>query len=54
MEVLKRGPVTVYAFKPQPDITPFELARIMPLLIEKDAESIENLPEECLRHFKKR
>ena len=43
-------------WKPQPDITAYELAKLLPLLIcqhypDGFAKMVESLPPECLRHL---
>lgn len=41
-----------YAFNPQEDITAFELAQILPLLVTPCAEALlRRLPENVQRHF---
>lgn len=52
-------PQTIYQFKPQPDITAYELAQVMPVLIlDKTARfynarpHIAKMPPEVKRHFR--
>lgn len=49
-----------YAYKPQPDITVYELAMILPLFCLAESRNgkylwdyLGSLPPECMRHFEK-
>lgn len=50
----RRREQTQYLWKPQEDITAFELAQCMPVLIMDDFEIYDRLPDECKRHWKVR
>lgn len=43
-----------YLWDPKADITAFELARCMPVLVTGDFEIYNRLPDECKRHWKVR
>ena len=43
----------IYIWEPQPDITPYELALCMPILVTRCSAGVKDLPAEARRHFKR-
>lgn len=48
----KKKYVEKYYYDPQEDITAWELAQLLPFMINKNHDGIARLPVACLRHVK--